>query len=38
MNAFELTNETKNYRSLNYFKKYKNQKDNGRANVFGCCL
>ncbi len=25
MNAFELTNETKNYRSLNYFKKYKNQ-------------
>ncbi len=25
MNAFELTNETKNYSSLNYFKKYKNQ-------------
>ena len=25
MNAFELTNETKNYRSLNYLKKYKNQ-------------
>lgn len=25
MNTFELTNETKNYRSLNYFKKYKNQ-------------
>ena len=25
MNAFELTNETKNYRYLNYFKKYKNQ-------------
>lgn len=25
MNTFELTNETKNYRSLNYFKKCKNQ-------------
>lgn len=25
MNAFDFTNETKNYRSLNYFKKYKNQ-------------